>query len=169
MTMSLYQAAVPVYIHMLERLLAIVDKAVAHCEAKKIEPAVLLNSRLAPDMRPLSFQLQIAAFGAHKSVAELAGLGEVGLPDNDTTFEQIKERVNKTIEFLKSVKPAQVDGSEARAIHLKLGGTMEVNFKGQPYLLHFVVPKWSAIGPVDPALKRRLARMELTANRVWLV
>ena len=138
MTMSMYQASVPVFIHMLESLSGLLDKAVAFCEAKKIEPSVLINSRLAPDMRPFSFQVQIACFGAHKSVSELAGLGPIPMPENETTFEQLKERVTRTLAFLKTVKPEQVEGTEGRTIQLKMGPVQELTFKGQAYLPHFV-------------------------------
>lgn len=137
MSLSMYQASVPVFTQMLESLSAILDKAAAYAESKKIEPSVLIQARLAPDMHPLSSQIQMACFAAHNCVARLTGLAEVGIEDNDTTFPQLKARLDKTLAFLKSVKPEQMDGSEERTIQLKMGGTREVTFTGQAYLLHF--------------------------------
>jgi uncharacterized protein len=137
MTVSLYQASVPVYIHMLESLSAILDKAAAYAEAKKIEPSVLIQSRLAPDMRPFSFQIKMASFAAWNGVARVAGLEEIGFEEDDTTFPQLKARLDKTLAFLKSVKPEQVDGKEERTVQIKMGGNVDTAFKGQAYLLHF--------------------------------
>ena len=136
MSVSMYQASAPVFIHMLENLSAMLDKAAAYCEAKKIEPSVLIQSRLAPDMQPFAFQIQAAAFSAWNGVARLAGLEEVSVQGNDTTFPELKARLDKTLAFLKSVKPEQVDGSEERTLRVNVRGS-EVTFKGQPHLLHF--------------------------------
>jgi hypothetical protein len=136
MTISMYQASVPVFSHVLESLSAILDKAAAYAEAKKIEPSALIQSRLSPDMQPFSFQIKMATFAAHNTVARLAGLQEIGIQDNDTTFPELKARIDKTLAFLKTVKPEQLEGSEERTIQLKMG-PREMAFKGRAYLLHF--------------------------------
>src|ERR1700733_1872201 len=112
MTLSMYQASIPVFVRGLNNLSAILDKAVAYAEAKKIEPSVLINARLAPDMFPLSRQIQIASDGVKGCAARLAGIEVPSFPDTETTFPELKERIAKTIKFIQSVKESQIDGSE---------------------------------------------------------
>ncbi len=114
-------------------------KAAIFAESKKIDPSVLINARLAPDMYPLSRQIQIASDGVKGCAARLAGVEIPSFADTETTFPELQERIAKTIAFLKSVTPAQIDGSEERDVTLKIRGT-ETTLKGQPYLLHFVIP-----------------------------
>lgn len=139
MPLSMYQASIPVFIHTLEMLSAILDKAVAYAESKKIDPSVLVNARLAPDMFPLSRQIQIATDGVKGCAARLAGIEIPSYADTETTFLELKARLAKTVEFLKTIRPEQVDGTESKKIALKIGGN-EMNFEGQPYLLGFVLP-----------------------------
>lgn len=141
MTLSMYQASVPVFIHGLNNLSAILTKAETHAGAKKIEPSVLVNARLFPDMFPLSRQVQIATDIVKGGVARLAGVEVPSFPDTETTFPELRTRIAKIIEFINSIKPAQIDGSEAKAIALKVGGN-EMKFEGQPYLLNFVIPNF---------------------------
>ncbi|AKJ07712.1 hypothetical protein ATI61_107162 [Archangium gephyra] len=141
MSLSMYQASIPVFIHMMGNLSAILEKAAGYATAKKIEPSVLVNARLAPDMRPLSFQIQVASDLAKGCAARLAGIDAPSMPDTETTFPELQERIAKTIAFLKTVSAAQVDGSEEREIVLKLRG-QETKFKGQPYLLTFALPNF---------------------------
>ena len=141
MTMSMYQASIPHFIVMLNNLSKILDKAAAHAEAKKIDLSVFVNARLAPDMFPLSRQIQIATDGVKGCAARLAGVEVPGYPDTESTFPELKARIAKTIDFLKSFKPAQIDGSEEKKIALKVGG-QELTFLGQPYLLTFVIPNF---------------------------
>src|ERR1700733_690458 len=141
MTLSMYQASIPVFVRGLNNLSAILTKAAAYAEAKKIEPSVLINARLAPDMFPLSRQVQIATDGVKGCAARLAGIEVPSFPDTETTFDELQARIAKTIAFLQSVKAAQIDGSEDRAITLK-AGPRELNFKGQAYLLSFVIPNF---------------------------
>src|SRR5213595_1752087 len=129
MTISMYQASAPRFASMLRNLSAILDKAQAYCEAKKIEPAVLTGSRLYPDMFPLSRQVQIACDTAKGAVARLAGMEIPKHEDTEQTFDELKARIAKTIDFVLSVKESQVNGSEAKDIALKLGGR-DVTFKG---------------------------------------
>jgi hypothetical protein len=141
MTLSMYQASVPVLARGLENLAAILAKAAAHAEAKKIDPAVFLNARLAPDMFPLSRQVQIASDAAKACVARLAGIEVPGYPDTESTFPELQARIAKTVAFVKSATAAQIDGSEARTVTLKMRGE-EVTFRGQDYLLNLALPNF---------------------------
>ena len=141
MSLTMYQASVPVFVHSLGNLSKILEKALAHAEAKKIDSAVFVNARLAPDMYPLSKQIQIATDMSKGCAARLAGIEVPSYADNETTFADLQERIAKTVSFLQSVSAEQVDGSEERAVTLKLRGK-DVNFIGQPYLLYFVLPNF---------------------------
>ena len=121
MTISMYQASVPTFIRMLNNLAAILDKSAAHAEARKIDPAVLVNSRLYPDMFPLARQVQIATDNAKGCAARLAGQDPPKYEDNESTFPELLDRVNKTVSFLGTFKPEQIDGSEQKPITLKFG------------------------------------------------
>jgi hypothetical protein len=141
MSLSMYQASVPVFVRMLDNLTKILDLAVQYAEEKKIDPSVLINARLAPDMYPLTRQVQIATDMAKGCAARLAGLEVPVYEDNETTFPELQARIAKTLAFIQSVSAEQIDGSEERTVILKLRGK-EVSFKGQPYLLHFVLPNF---------------------------
>src|SRR5262245_10067990 len=141
MTISMYQASAPRFANTLNNLSAILDKAQAHAEAKKIDPAVLLESRLYPDMFPLVRQVQIASDNAKGAVARLAGVEVPKYEDTEETFADLRARLAKTIDFVESFKPAQIDGSEANDIHRKLG-PREVTWKGMQYLLGFALPNF---------------------------
>lgn len=141
MSLTMYQASIPVFVRMLGNLSAILDKAAAHAETKKIDPAIFVNARLAPDMFPLSRQVQIATDMVKGCAARLAGIEVPSYEDNETTFADLQERINKTIAFLQSVSASQIDGSEDRKITLKFG-SKELNFLGQVYLLDFVLPNF---------------------------
>jgi len=121
MTISMYQASVPVYLRMLNNLVNILEKAAAHCEARKIDPAVLINFRLYPDMFNFAKQVQVAADAAKTGSARLAGLEAPAFETNEQTFAELIERVRKTIAYLETLKPEQIDGSETRQIELKRG------------------------------------------------
>jgi hypothetical protein len=135
----MYQASVPVLSHVLKNLSSILEKAEAHAEAKKIDQAVFISARLAPDMLALARQVQIATDTAKGCAARLAGSDIPSYEDNETTFAALRERIGKTVAFLESVPAARIDGSEDRSITLKLGGN-ETHFSGQSYLLNFVLP-----------------------------
>ena len=139
MTISMYQASVPVFIRMLNNLIAILEKAVAHAEARKIAPAVLLNSRLYPDMFPLSRQVQIASDTAKGGAARLAGTEPPKYEDNEATFPELIERLRKTIAYLNTLKPEQIHGSEKRAVTLKVRDEM-LTLEGLTFLLNRVLP-----------------------------
>jgi hypothetical protein len=139
MAISMYQVAVPPLTHSLAALAKILDKAGAYAEAKKIDPAVLIGSRLAPDMFPLSRQVQIASDTAKGCVARLAGREPPSYPDTETTFPDLVARLRKTIDFMNSVPASQIEGSEERNVTLQLRSG-PLHFKGIDYLLGFVLP-----------------------------
>ena len=139
MTLSMYQASVPVFIRQLENLAHILAKGAAYAETRKIDPAVFLQARLAPDMFPLPKQVQIAADMAKSGSARLAGVELPKYDDNETTFPELQARIEKTLAFVKGFKPEQIDGSENREVTLKIAGD-PITFKGEAYLLHFVLP-----------------------------
>ncbi|HYM36090.1 MAG TPA: DUF1993 domain-containing protein [Steroidobacteraceae bacterium] len=139
MTISMYRASVPVFKQMLGNLDAILDKAKTYAEARKIDPNALLTARLAPDMFHLIRQIQVASDQAKGCAARLAGIDPPKYEDNEKTFDELKERLAKTIAFLDSIKPQQIDGSEERKIVLTLGG-QERSFSGLDYLLGYGTP-----------------------------
>ena len=141
MNLSMYHASAPRFVNMLNNLSAILDKAQAYADARKVDPTVLASARLYPDMLPMSRQVQIASDTAKGAVARLAGIEIPKYEDTEQTLADLKTRVAKTIEFIGTVKPAQIDGSEDREITLKLGGR-EVKYTGMQYLLGFAQPNF---------------------------
>ncbi len=141
MTLSMYQASAPVFLRGLESLSAILNKAAAHAEAKKIDPAVFINARLAPDMFALARQVQIASDAAKGCVARLAGADVPSYPDTETTFPELIARVEKTITFVKGFSAGQIDGSEDRNVTLKMRGA-DRTFRGQAYLFTLALPNF---------------------------
>ena len=139
MTLSMYQASVPVFVQMLSSLSGVLKKAAAHAEAKKIAPTVLTGARLYPDMFPLTRQVQTAADHAKGACARLAGKDVPSFPDTETTFDELQARIQKTLDYVKSFKPADIDGSEDKEIVLTRAG-QKIPFRGQAYLLHFALP-----------------------------
>ena len=139
MSLSMYQASIPVFIRNLNNLSAVLKKAEAHAQAKKIEPDVFINARLAPDMYPLARQVQITTDAVKGGAARLAGVEVPSFPDTEKTFPELQARISKIIDFLNTFKAGQIDGGEDRKVTLKIGG-QEMSFAGQPYLLNFVLP-----------------------------
>jgi hypothetical protein len=137
----MYQASIPAFVQMLNSLSAILDKAKAHATSCKIDPEVLLSYRLAPDMFPFVRQLQIAADLAKGAAARLAGVEVPKHDDTEKTFADLKARLAKTLTFVQSFKPSDINGSEDRDIRLTLG-EHTMSFKGHPYLVHFVMPNF---------------------------
>ncbi len=141
MTLSMHSASVPVFVRMFENLLKWLDKAEAHAQAKKFDTAVYLQARLAPDMLPFTKQIQIASDAAKYCVARLAGVEAPKWDDNETTLADLRHRVQRTIDYLRSVPAEQVDGSEDRDIVVPLrNGSMTL--KGEVYLKHFATPNF---------------------------
>ncbi len=141
MSLSMYEAAFPPVIRTLGSLSAILDKTAAHCEAHNIDPSALMHYRLAPDMFALPRQFQIAADHAKGMAARLAGLDMPSYPDTESTLEELKGRLIKTIMFIRSVPQSEIEGSEGRHIKLKLKDT-ELTFTGRDYVFGFVLPNF---------------------------
>jgi uncharacterized protein len=120
MPISMYQASIPHFVRMLGNLSAILDKTSTHAEAKNIDLAVFINARLAPDMYPLSRQIQIAADMAKACAARLAGIEIPHYEDSETTLADFKARIAKAVAFLHSVSANQIDGSEDRTVTIKM-------------------------------------------------
>jgi hypothetical protein len=137
----MYQASAPRFVNILKNLSAILDKAQAHVEAKKIEPTVLTSFRLYPDMLPMSRQVQIATDTAKAAMARLAGVEIPKYEDTEQTFEELKARIAKTIEFVNGFKPTQIDGTDAKEIVIKLGGN-DTKLTGMQYLLGHAHPNF---------------------------
>jgi hypothetical protein len=141
MKISMFQASVPTFIHKLTNLAAIIDKAIKHAEARKIDGTVLATFRLAPDMLPFSTQIQIACDTAKGCGARLAGIDPPKFEDNEKTLPELKARVEKTIAFLSTLTAAQIDGSEEKEVVLKFPSAT-FNFVGLGYLNNFALPNF---------------------------
>jgi hypothetical protein len=139
MALGMYAASVPMLKTLLNALSNVLDKGAAFAEAKKIDQTVLTSDRLAPDMFALSRQVQVATDMAKGGVARLAGAEIPAYEDTETTFEQLKARIAKTVAFIDSFTPAQIDGSEDKTVVLKMRSG-DVSFTGQRYLIGFVIP-----------------------------
>ena len=139
MTMSMYQASVPVFMRALSALSHVLDKGAEHAKAKGVSDEVLLQTRLIPDMFPLVKQVQIACDMAARGCANLAGVEPKSFEDNETTLDQVHARIRGAIAYIKGFAPEQIDGSDARPIHLKMRHG-DMHFEGQAYLLGFVIP-----------------------------
>lgn len=141
MSLSLYQASVPAFQKHLAALDAILDKTAAYAAAKKIDPAVLLSSRLYPDMFDLTRQVQATTDFAKAASARLAGLPVPSFTDTEKSIPELKERVAKTLAFLETIKPEQMEGSETKQFTIKVGPN-DMTFTGLDYLLHFAMPNF---------------------------
>ena len=141
MTISMYQASAPRFVNTLKNLSAILDKAQAHAEAKKIDPLVLTGARLYPDMFALARQVQTACDTAKGAMARLGGVENPKHEDTEKTISELKERIAKTVAFIETFKPAQIDGTEDKELVIKLGAR-EVQWKGMQYLLGFALPNF---------------------------
>jgi uncharacterized protein len=139
MAITMYQASMPPIIRALNNLAAILEKGAAHAEAKKIDPSVLINSRLYPDMFPLVKQVQIASDVARRGAARLAGLEAPKIDDDETTFAELIARLKKTTNYLETLTPNQIDGSEEKLISLPVGDKT-MTLEGLPYLISFILP-----------------------------
>jgi hypothetical protein len=141
MPFTMSQASIPVFEIGLNALLGVLDKAAAHAAAKKIDPSVLLGWRLAPDMFAFGRQVQVACDQAKNGAARLAGIEPPKFEDNETTLDQFKERIVKTVSFLKSLDAKAIDASSDRDITFPLGPN-KGQMKGGDYLDHFVLPNF---------------------------
>ena len=141
MTISMYQASVPRFVNILNNLTGILDKAQAHIDAKKIDESVLTTYRLFPDMLPMTTQVLIACDAAKGVVARLAGIEIPVYEDTEKTLAEMKARIAKTVDFIQSVTPAQIDGTEDKDIVTKRGDK-ETHYKGMQFLLGHALPNF---------------------------
>lgn len=140
--MSFYDSAVPAYLQMLGSLSNLLDKAEAHAIAKKIEPAVLLGTRLYPDMLPLSRQVQVACDQASRGCARLTQNEPLSVPDTETGFAELKQRLAKTMDYVKTFTAAQFEGAAERDVTFPIGGGNTQTLTGQQYLSNFSLPNF---------------------------
>ena len=139
MKISMYHASVPAFVRALNNLAMILEKGAAHAVAKKIDPAVLINSRLYPDMLPLARQVQIAADTAKSGTARLAGAEAPKYPDNEASFPELIARIRNTVTYLESFKPEQLDGGEEKTVSWQTPSSTK-SMQGLPYLLSHALP-----------------------------
>jgi uncharacterized protein len=142
MPMSIYDSTVPVFLQMLGAITGLINKAEAHCQAKGIQPEVLLSARLYPDMLPFSRQIQLACDFAGKSSARLAQVEVPTTPDTEKSFEDLRQRLAKTIEYLKTFKPAQFEGADHRDVTFPAGPNASLTLKGQQFVNRFAIPNF---------------------------
>lgn len=141
MTMSMYQASAPVFLQMLGGLSQVLDKAEAYATEKKIDQAHILGMRVHPGMWALAKQVQAATDMARNGMSRLAGQEPLAMPETEKTFAELRQRIRATIEYVQGFKPAQIDGTEAKVVAMKMGGK-DVSFKGQDYLIGMVLPNF---------------------------
>ncbi len=139
MKISMYEACVPTGIRMMNNLAAVLEKAAQHADAKKIDPTVLVNARLAPDMFPLSRQVQIASDSAKAGAARPAGLEPPSFDDDEKSLPELIARAKQTAAWLETLKPQQFEGAEDRTVQWKTRSG-EKSMQGLPYVLHQALP-----------------------------
>ena len=141
MAFSMYQASVPLFVRYLNGISRVLDKAAPVVEARKIDPAVLAGLRLYPDMLPFARQVHIATDNAKGAIARLAQVDIPKYEDTETTLPEFKARIAKTLAFVQSIKPEQIEGSEDRTITLPIGPN-KIEFQGADYLTTFAIPNF---------------------------
>jgi hypothetical protein len=142
MTISMSSASVPIFKAMLGNLSHFLDKAQAHAEARKFDPSVLTQFRLAPDMLPFTRQIQIACDAAKNGIARIAGVEAPKFEDNETTFPELKARIQKTLDYLSTVPADKLDGTEDKDITFPVGREATRTMKGEAYLKHWALPNF---------------------------
>jgi len=140
--MSFHDASVAAYVQILKSLTGILTKAEAHCKARNIQPDVLLGARLYPDMLPLTRQVQLACDFAAKGCARLTGSDVPTTPDTETGFEELRQRLASTIDYVKAFTPTQFEGAETREVSFPLGPDKTMTLKGQQFLSNFSLPNF---------------------------
>jgi uncharacterized protein len=140
MKITVQAVTVDVFAHSLGALSSLLDKGLAHATAKKFDPSVLVNARLAPDMFPLSRQVQIACDLAKNSAARLAGLEPPRFEDNEKTIEELRARIARTIDYLKSIPATAFEGAEDRDIRVPAGPEKFLDFKGLAFVQRWAIP-----------------------------
>jgi hypothetical protein len=141
MSISMYAASAPLFLRMLGNLDQLLEKAEANAKERGFDPNVLVTQRLAPDMRPLSAQIQLASDSAKGAMARLSGGAAPSMPDTEATIADLRTRIANTIDYVKSVPASAIDGSEEREVVLKFPNG-EMKFTGLAYLTGFVIPNF---------------------------
>ncbi|WP_454721208.1 MULTISPECIES: DUF1993 domain-containing protein [Cupriavidus] len=141
MSLSMYEVSIPVFLRAFGNLSAILDKGAAFAQAQGMDPSDLIQTRLVADMDPLPAQVQRASDSAKGCAARLAGIEMPSFADNETTFPELQDRIARTVAFLKTIQPAQLEGSDTRTVELKLRPE-PVTFDGKSYLLGFALPNF---------------------------
>jgi uncharacterized protein len=139
MTISMYQASVPAFVRSLNNLAAILEKGAAHAQARKLDEAVLLGSRLFPDMLPLARQVQLASDTAKSGAGRLAGAEFPAYEDKEATFQELLQRLRNTVTYLQTLRPEQIDGSEDRTVSWQTRSSTK-SMQGLPYLMNHLLP-----------------------------
>lgn len=142
MSISMSSASLPVFKAMLGNLSHILDKAQAHAEARKFDPAALLQFRLAPDMLPFTRQIQVACDAAKNGVARISGVEAPKFEDSEATFAELKARIQKTLDYLATVPAERLDGTEDKDITFPVGRETTRTMKGEAYLKHWALPNF---------------------------
>ena len=141
MAISMYQASIPRFVHMLRNLDAILEKAHAYAESRKIDQSTLPSARLFPDMLPLTSQVRIACDAANGVAVRLAGATAPTFADDEKTIADLRARIARSIEFLSSIAASQVDGTEDKDVMVRVAG-QDVPYKGMQYLLARAIPNF---------------------------
>lgn len=141
-TISMYSTSVPVFVRMLGNLDHWLEAATAHAAAKSFDPQLLLGMRLAPDMLPFTKQIQIASDTAKHCVARLSGVAAPKFEDNEATIAELKQRIAKTLDFVRSVPADLINGSDAKVIEVPMRGASPLIFAGETYLKHWALPNF---------------------------
>jgi hypothetical protein len=142
MPISMHSASVPIFVRTLTSMLAWLDKAEAHATAKKFDPKNYLGLRLTPDMLPFSAQIQIATDSVKGCLARLSGTEAPKWPDTEASFDELRARIRKAIDYARSVPAAAIDGSETREISVPMGPGRTGKFTGEVFLKHFSLPNF---------------------------
>ena len=137
--MSFYDATVPAFLQILNSLAGLLNKAETHCAAKNIQPEVLLSARLFPDMLPFSKQIQLASDFAAKGCARVTHSDVPSTPDTEKTFDELKQRLAKTIEYVNGFNPAQFEGADTKDVKFP---DKTMTLKGQQFISHFAFPNF---------------------------
>jgi len=140
MSISMYSASVPVFTTVLQNLSHFLDKAQADADARKYDTAVLMHYRLAPDMLPFTRQVLIACDAAKLCVARLSGVDAPKFDDTETTLPELKARIQKTLDFLVTIQPGQLNGTEGKDITFPVGRDKTRTMTGEDYLKHWATP-----------------------------
>lgn len=141
MPFSMYELTVPTLLRGFDVLESYLDKAAAYATENKIDPTVLINARLFPDMQPLAAQIQRASDNAKGAITRLTGAETPSFPDTETSFDELKERIAKTVALRRALTPAQFDGADTRIVELRIGGTVRL-LRGDKYLVQMLLPNF---------------------------